>query len=159
MRRPATWSPFGWFWPWQRLKLSLWGLDVSTAFLYATLDEPQAVVLPASCVGDQGERLFLRLKKALYGLRAAPLAWFRELRRALLLMETHRHTDTQTHRHTDTQTHRHTDTQTHDRLILDNTPSIASIIPNDTDDVLHAGDAKEGSDNCRKRRGHAKKQE
>ena len=33
-----------------RLKMSLWGLDVSTAFLYATLDEPQAVVLPASRV-------------------------------------------------------------------------------------------------------------
>ena len=42
--------------------MSLWGLDVSKAFLYATLDEPQAVVLPASRVGNNGERLFLKLK-------------------------------------------------------------------------------------------------
>ena len=29
-------------------------------------------------------------------------------------------------------------------LILDNTPSIASIIPDDADDAMHAGDAKQG---------------
>ena len=31
-------------------------------------------------------------------------------------------------------------------LILDNTPSIASIIPNDADDAMHAGDAGDAGD-------------
>ena len=31
-------------------------------------------------------------------------------------------------------------------LILDNTPSIASIIPDDADDAMHAGDAKQGAE-------------
>ena len=31
-------------------------------------------------------------------------------------------------------------------LILDNTPSIASIIPDDADDVMHAGDAGDAGD-------------
>ena len=39
-------------------------------------------------------------------------------------------------------------------LILDNTPSNASIIPDDEDDAMHAGDAKQGAENCRKRRGN-----
>ena len=31
-------------------------------------------------------------------------------------------------------------------LILDNTPSIASIIPDDADDAMYAGDAKQGAE-------------
>ena len=31
-------------------------------------------------------------------------------------------------------------------LILDNTPSIASIIPDDADDAMRAGDAKQGAE-------------
>ena len=59
--------------------------DVSTAFMFASLgDEYQVVALPSSTVGHDGGRLFLRLWKALYGLRKAPLYWFKELRSALL---------------------------------------------------------------------------
>ena len=32
-------------------------------------------------------------------------------------------------------------------LIPDYTPSIASIIPDDADDAMHAGDAKQGAEN------------
>ena len=35
-------------------------------------------------------------------------------------------------------------------LILDNTPSTASIITDDADDAMIAGDAKQGAENCRK---------
>ena len=41
-------------------------------------------------------------------------------------------------------------------LRLDNTPSTVSIIPDDADDAMHAGDAKQGAENCRKRRGNAR---
>ena len=66
--------------------LSLFSLDISTAFLYAPLGkgETQVVVFPPSTIGSNGQRLYLLLKKALYGLRRAPLAWFREIRSALL---------------------------------------------------------------------------
>ena len=39
--------------------------------------------------------------------------------------------------------------------LLDNTPSIASTILDDADDAMHAGDAKQGAENCRKRKGNA----
>ena len=42
---------------------------------------------------------------------------------------------------------------------MDNTTSIASNIPDDADDAMRAGDAKQGAENCRKRRGNAGKQE
>ena len=66
--------------------LCMFGLDVSTAFLYAWLeaDEHQIISLPPDMLDAYGRRLFLKLKKALYGLRRAPAAWARELRRALL---------------------------------------------------------------------------
>ena len=38
-------------------------------------------------------------------------------------------------------------------LILDNTPSVASIIPDDADDAMRAG-----AENCRQRRGNAGKE-
>ena len=41
-------------------------------------------------------------------------------------------------------------------LILDNTPSNASIIPDDADDAMRADDAKQGAENCRKRRNEEK---
>ena len=74
------------------LALSWWyGLhlatcDISTAFLYSTLwdSERQPVRLPPSTLGKQGERLVLFLKRALYGLRRAPLAWFRTMQEACL---------------------------------------------------------------------------
>ena len=59
--------------------------DASTAFMFASLgDSYQAVALPPSTVGPARERLFLVLQKALYGLRKAPLFWFKELKAALL---------------------------------------------------------------------------
>ena len=48
------------------------GLDVSTAFLFAKLQGEDVVVsMPEGCRGLGGEKLYLRLKKALYGLRSA----------------------------------------------------------------------------------------
>ena len=35
--------------------------------------------MPEGCVGPGGEKLYLRLKKALYGLRSAALHWTRHL--------------------------------------------------------------------------------
>ena len=60
---------------------SLSTVDISTAFLHATLSEDdwQPVVLPPTTVDEAGNRLYLLLTKALYGLRRAPLAWYREL--------------------------------------------------------------------------------
>ena len=56
------------------------GLDVSTAFLFAWLGDERVVVsMPEGCVGPGGEKLYLRLKKALYGLRSAALHWTRHL--------------------------------------------------------------------------------
>lgn len=64
---------------------SLCTLDISTAFLYAELDkeERQPICFPTSTLSATGERLHLLLEKALYGLRRAPLAWYRQLVGAL----------------------------------------------------------------------------
>ena len=62
------------------------GLDVSTAFLFAELDEDGEVVvkLPDGVVGSSsGRRGYLRLKKALYGLRVAAQTWSRHLAKLL----------------------------------------------------------------------------
>ena len=55
------------------------GLDVSTAFLFADLDPDGRVVvkLPDGVKGRNGRRGFLKLKKALYGLRIAAQQWSR----------------------------------------------------------------------------------
>ena len=60
-------------------------LDISTAFLYAELEkeERQPICFPTSTLSATGERLHLQLEKALYGLRRAPLAWYRQLVGAL----------------------------------------------------------------------------
>eukprot|EP00439_Symbiodinium_sp_Y106_P003196 s9183_g1.t1 len=68
-----------------RLGLSLVTIDISTAFLYASLfGERQVVKLPSSCKDARGNPVFLDLLKALYELRRAPVYWYRELKRALL---------------------------------------------------------------------------
>ncbi|CAE7569878.1 TY4B-J, partial [Symbiodinium necroappetens] len=60
--------------------LNILGLDVSTALLFAWLGNEKVVVsVPEGCVGPGGEKLYLRLKKALYGLRSAALHWTRHL--------------------------------------------------------------------------------
>ena len=58
--------------------------DVSTAFLFAPLFTTEVVVFPPNMTALDGSRLYVRLHKALYGLRKAPLAWFRELKTTLL---------------------------------------------------------------------------
>ena len=58
--------------------------DVSTAFLFAPLNSTEIVCFPPDMVGENHERLYVKLKKALYGLRKAPLAWFRELKSTLI---------------------------------------------------------------------------
>ena len=63
------------------------GLDVSTAFLFAELiGEEIIIMLPDGCRGLNGELLFMRLRKALYGLRSASLHWTRHLSRLLKKM-------------------------------------------------------------------------
>ena len=60
-------------------------IDVSTAFLYASLGgDVQLVALPTSMSLADHSRGYLDLQKALYGLRKAPLYWYRELRKTLL---------------------------------------------------------------------------
>ena len=70
----------------EQFQLSIYGADVSTAFLYSPLDSVEIVSLPTSTVSSSGLRLYVKLKKALYGLRRAPLAWYRALRNAVLNM-------------------------------------------------------------------------
>jgi histone deacetylase 1/2 len=52
-------------------------LDVATAFLNAPVEEEVYITLPA---GTGGEGVVYRLRKALYGLRQAPRAWYEALR-------------------------------------------------------------------------------
>ena len=70
----------------QSWNLCIYGADVSTAFLYSPLDSIEIVSLPPSTLGQKGSRLFVQLQKALYGLRRAPLAWYKTLKQALLDM-------------------------------------------------------------------------
>ena len=61
------------------------GLDVSTAFLFAELDEDSNIVvkLPDGVRSRDGRRGYMRLKKALYGLRVAAQTWSRRLAKLL----------------------------------------------------------------------------
>ena len=63
----------------------LCSMDVSTAFLYAPLDKNEhvTVLLPPSTKDERGSRVGMKLLKALYGLRRAPLRWYKELVRVL----------------------------------------------------------------------------
>ena len=67
------------------LRRNIVGLDVSTAFLFADLDPDGRVVvkLPDGVKGRNGRRDFLKLKKALYGLRIAAQQWSRHLAKLL----------------------------------------------------------------------------
>ena len=53
--------------------------DVSTAFLFALIVSPECVMLPPNVRFEDNSRVFLRLRKALYGLRSASLAWCKHL--------------------------------------------------------------------------------
>ena len=53
----------------------LQALDVKTAFLYGKLDEEIYMLQPEGFVEKGKERLVWRLKRAIYGLKQAALAW------------------------------------------------------------------------------------
>ena len=53
--------------------------DVSTAFLFAEVVSPEVVLLPPNIKYPDGSRVYMKLRKALYGLRSASLAWYKLL--------------------------------------------------------------------------------
>ena len=59
-------------------------LDISTAFMFASLDEGDTVLvrLPTNVL-HQKQRVVTSLKKAMNGLRKAPLLWFKEVKDCL----------------------------------------------------------------------------
>ena len=65
--------------------LVLWGLDVSTAFLYAKLVLATVLELPSCFQNMDGSTVYMILDKAIYGLRSAGLSWQKHL--AALLAE------------------------------------------------------------------------
>ena len=56
--------------------------DVSTAFMYAEVEEDACVLLPSN-ISYKGERVVCLLFKAMNGLRRAPLLWFYQLQRTV----------------------------------------------------------------------------
>ncbi|MBW0572931.1 hypothetical protein O181_112646 [Austropuccinia psidii MF-1] len=58
-------------------------INVKSAFLNAPLSETVYLSLPQGVKGDKW-RICLRLKKAIYGLKQAPLAWYERLKRWLV---------------------------------------------------------------------------
>ena len=67
------------------MDLMLLGLDIPTAFLYSELVGPaQIVSLPRSSCDVWGNKVFMKLQKSLFGLRKAPVSWFRTLRKFLI---------------------------------------------------------------------------
>nr|GFB25731.1 putative RNA-directed DNA polymerase [Tanacetum cinerariifolium] len=54
-------------------------MDVKTSFLYGPLKEEVYVNQPDGIVDPYHPDKFYRLKKALYGLKHAPMAWYDEL--------------------------------------------------------------------------------
>ena len=59
--------------------LVLWGLDVSTAFLYAKLVLDTVLELPGCFQNLDGSKVYVILEKAIYGLRSAGLSWQKHL--------------------------------------------------------------------------------
>jgi hypothetical protein len=55
------------------------GLDVKSAFLYGPLEEEIYMRQPEGFVAKGHETKVLRLKRAIYGLKQAALAWWKEL--------------------------------------------------------------------------------
>ena len=53
--------------------------DVSTAFLFALVVSPECVMLPSNIRFGDNSRVYLKLRKTLYGLRSASLAWYKHL--------------------------------------------------------------------------------
>ena len=61
-------------------KGSVLSCDVSVAFMHAAIARPEFVQLPSN-IGNAktGEKVFLKLFRAMNGLRSAPLSWYKEL--------------------------------------------------------------------------------
>ena len=65
-------------------RMRIWGLDISTAFLFANVVQPTVVELPSSFCLEGGGTAYLILEKALYGLRSASLSWQRHLSKIMV---------------------------------------------------------------------------
>ena len=65
-------------------RMKVWGLDISTAFLFANVVQPTVVELPSTFSLENHEPTFLILEKALYGLRSASLSWQRHLSKIMI---------------------------------------------------------------------------
>nr|GEZ09430.1 hypothetical protein [Tanacetum cinerariifolium] len=63
---------------------TLFQMDVKTAFLYGTLKEDVFVCQPKGFINAEHPSHVFKLKKALYGLKHAPRAWYNELSTFLL---------------------------------------------------------------------------
>ena len=59
------------------------GLDVKTAFLYGELDEELYMVQPEGFKDPKNNNKVMRLKKAIYGLKQAALAWWKVLDKSM----------------------------------------------------------------------------
>lgn len=64
---------------------SLRQLNVNNAFLQGRLDDDVYMVQPSGFIDQDKPDYVCKLKKAIYGLRQAPRAWYHELRTFLLL--------------------------------------------------------------------------
>ena len=62
------------------------GLDVKTAFLYGELDEELYMEQPEGFKAKGQENKVLRLKRAIYGLKQAALAWWKALDKSMAAM-------------------------------------------------------------------------
>lgn len=61
-------------------------LDIKNAFLHGLLSKPVYMAQPQGFIDPQHPHHVCRLKKALYGLRQAPLAWFQRFSRFLVAL-------------------------------------------------------------------------
>ena len=59
------------------------GLDVKTAFLYGELDEELYMEQPEGFKDPKNKNKVMRLKKAIYGLKQAALAWWKALDKSM----------------------------------------------------------------------------
>jgi len=64
--------------------ITIYQMDVKTAFLYGPLKEEVYVAQPEGFVDPDHPDKVYRLKKALYGLKQAPRAWYNELSKFLV---------------------------------------------------------------------------
>ncbi len=64
-------------------KWHITGLDVKTAFLYGELDEELYMEQPEGFKLKGQERKVMRLKRAIYGLKQAALAWWKALDKSM----------------------------------------------------------------------------